>query len=134
MAWFFQISLLPSYYSSFYLSNLFKYGAHDRIWTDDPILTMDVLYRLSYMSKWSGERGSNPRPLAWKANALPIELPPHKMVEGGGVEPPKASADRFTVCSLWPLGNPSIYGADGRIWTINHSITSRELFRWATSA
>jgi hypothetical protein len=29
------------------------------------------------------------------------------MVEGGGFEPPKAYADRFTVCSLWPLGNPS---------------------------
>ena len=30
-----------------------------------------------------------------------------KVVEGGGFEPPKAYADRFTVCSLWPLGNPS---------------------------
>src|SRR5512135_1931682 len=29
------------------------------------------------------------------------------MVEGGGFEPPKSSDDRFTVCSLWPLGNPS---------------------------
>ncbi len=28
-------------------------------------------------------------------------------VAGGGFEPPKADADRFTVCSLWPLGNPS---------------------------
>ena len=26
---------------------------------------------------WSGRRGSNPRPLAWKANALPTELLPH---------------------------------------------------------
>src|SRR2546423_6910873 len=30
------------------------------------------------------------------------------MVEGGGFEPPKAYAGRFTVCSLWPLGHPSI--------------------------
>lgn len=29
------------------------------------------------------------------------------MVEGGGFEPPKSFDDRFTVCSLWPLGNPS---------------------------
>ena len=29
------------------------------------------------------------------------------MVERGGFEPPKAYADRFTVCSLWPLGNLS---------------------------
>ena len=26
---------------------------------------------------WSGRRGSNSRPLAWKANALPTELLPH---------------------------------------------------------
>ena len=31
------------------------------------------------------------------------------MVVGGGFEPPKAIADRFTVCSLWPLGNPTTY-------------------------
>ena len=29
------------------------------------------------------------------------------LVEGEGVEPSKASAGRFTVCSLWPLGHPS---------------------------
>jgi hypothetical protein len=29
------------------------------------------------------------------------------VVERGGFEPPKAFADRFTVCSLWPLGNLS---------------------------
>ena len=30
------------------------------------------------------------------------------LVEGAGFEPAKASAGRFTVCSLWPLGNPSM--------------------------
>src|SRR6185503_14670162 len=46
---------------------------------------------------WSGKRDSNPRPSAWKADALATELfPPNysknkKMVEGGGFEPPKAS-------------------------------------------
>ena len=47
---------------------------------------------------WSGKRGSNSRPSAWKADALPIELFPHTtwhakiyLVEGGGFEPPKAS-------------------------------------------
>lgn len=29
------------------------------------------------------------------------------MVVGGGFEPPKSYDDRFTVCSLWPLGNPT---------------------------
>ena len=30
-----------------------------------------------------------------------------KLVVGGGFEPPKSYDDRFTVCSLWPLGNPT---------------------------
>jgi hypothetical protein len=30
-----------------------------------------------------------------------------EMVVGEGFEPSKAFADRFTVCSLWPLGNPT---------------------------
>ena len=29
---------------------------------------------------WSGKRGSNPRPLAWEANALPTELLPQYAV------------------------------------------------------
>ena len=29
---------------------------------------------------WSGRRGSNSRPLAWKANALPTELLPHLFI------------------------------------------------------
>ena len=55
-------------------------GAHNRIRTDDLILTKDVLYLLSYVGPlqlpagqqrdWSGKRDSNPRPSAWKADAL----------------------------------------------------------------
>ena len=57
---------------------------------------MQVLYRLSYVgpaakpglnpnqvlrpSIWSGKRGSNPRPSAWKADALPTELFPLRNV------------------------------------------------------
>ena len=78
---------------------------------------------------WSGKRDSNSQPSAWKADALAIELfPPvcrspltvftcllqpcqlFHLVEGGGFEPPKSHDDRFTVCSLWPLGNPSTLG------------------------
>ena len=39
---------------------------------------------------WSGRRDSNPRPLAWKANALPTELLPQSIVGGDGFEPPKS--------------------------------------------
>ena len=42
------------------------------------------------MGDWSGKRGSNPRPSAWKADALPTELFPqlfsklNVLVNGGG--------------------------------------------------
>ena len=41
---------------------------------------MEVLYRLSYAGPeiWSGRRGSNSRPSAWKADALPTELLPRR--------------------------------------------------------
>jgi hypothetical protein len=38
----------------------------------------------------SGRRDSNPRPLAWKANALSAELLPQKKVGRAGFEPTKA--------------------------------------------
>ena len=44
-------------------------------------------------SSWSGRRGSNPRPSAWKANALSTELLPQLstfVVGEDGFEPPKA--------------------------------------------
>ena len=41
---------------------------------------------------------------------LPIaESTPGLTVEGEGFEPSKALAGRFTVCSHWPLGHPSIF-------------------------
>ena len=63
--------------------------------------------------KESGRRGSNSRPLAWKANALSTELLPHctksaklfalLLVGRDGFEPPKVKTSRFTVCPIWPL-------------------------------
>ena len=65
---------------------------------------------LSYNSKWSGKRDSNPRPPAWKASALSTELFPQRWVGKDGFEPPKAKASRFTVCPIWPLWNlPSLF-------------------------
>src|SRR6185436_18979237 len=69
---------------------------------------------------WSGKRDSNPRPSAWKADALATELLPltfvsrklsarrrsrwlmhaARVVGRGGFEPPKHYGGRFTVCSL----------------------------------
>jgi hypothetical protein len=49
-----------------------KNGAHIRTRTGDLFLTKEVLYLLSYVGElyWSGKRDSNPRPSAWKADAL----------------------------------------------------------------
>ncbi len=87
-------------------------------------LQQQIMFRL-----WSGRRGSNPRPPAWKASALSTELLPHVRIVSAaflswgspvprffladyricipvgkdGFEPPKACASRFTVCPIWPL-------------------------------
>ena len=51
--------------------------------------------------KWSGRRGSNSRPLAWKANALPTELLP--LVSGGGRRIRTFEGWRRQIYSLLPL-------------------------------
>ena len=64
---------------------------------------------------WSGKRGSNPRPSAWKADALANcaipasltlanRLPPR--LESGGetwIRTTEDKVSRFTVCPRWPL-------------------------------
>ena len=54
----------------------------------------------------------NLRPPGYEPDELPGCSTPRSnllrvMVEGGGFEPPKASANRFTVCPVWPLRYPS---------------------------
>ena len=101
---------------------------------------------------WSGKRDSNPRPSAWKADALPLSYSREfsgatdGLVEGEGFEPSKACAGRFTVCSLWPLGHPSALteptglekprpitlgndGAGEGTRTPNHLITNEMLYQ-----
>jgi hypothetical protein len=56
------------------------------------------------------ETGFEPATLSlegWRSSQLSYSRHVIQMVERGGFEPPKAYADRFTVCSLWPLGNLS---------------------------
>ena len=87
--------------------------------------------RKTAIKNLSGRRGSNPRPTAWKAVALPTELlpllpavasaqtgvilifwyslPAFAKAKAGavgkdGFEPPNSEEDRFTVCCRWPLG------------------------------
>ena len=62
-----------------------------------------------HTTRWSGKRDSNPRHSAWKADALPTELFP-RVAEWRGLDSNqrRRRAGRFTVCSLWPLGYPSM--------------------------
>ena len=58
-----------------------KNGAGDWTWTGNLLITNQLLYHwatpaYTFQHIWSGKRGSNPRPTAWKAVALPIELFP----------------------------------------------------------
>ena len=75
---------------------------------------------LANFNEQSGKRDSNPPPTAWKAVALPDELFP-LFVGRGGFEPPKAYANRFTVCPIWPLWNlPNIFSKLSKnvsLWT-----------------
>ena len=129
--------------------------AHDGIRTRDLFLTKEVLYRLSYMGpdfisthgSWhdtdygagNGIRTRDPElgrlalyQLSYSRSAIADLV----LVERGGFEPPKAYAGRFTVCSLWPLGNLSSHAsreaqlasADGENRTRNLLITSQLLY------
>ena len=54
---------------------------------------------------------------------------------GGRIRTSEGIADRFTVCSLWPLGNPSIeicahiIGASGGTRTPGRLITNQQLYQ-----
>jgi hypothetical protein len=73
-------------------------GAHNQNRTDDLILTMDALYRLSYAglihSNGAGD-GNRTHVISLEGWSSTIELHPlivltsNLMVEGGGFEPPK---------------------------------------------
>ena len=68
--------------------------------------------------EWSGKRDSNPRPSAWKADALATELfplkslPCRKMVVGEGFEPSKASPTDLQSVPFDRSGTPPEETAD----------------------
>ncbi len=65
-------------------------GAGDRSRTHDLLITSQPLYQLSYTGEvWWTLTGSNRRPSACKADALPAELSVlMKLVAAEGIEPP----------------------------------------------
>src|SRR3989304_9607525 len=71
------------------------------------VLTKDALYRLSYvgstLTHWSGKRDSNPRPSAWKADALPTELFPQVILLWWRGEDSNLRRLSRQIYSLFPL-------------------------------
>ena len=114
--------------------------AQDENRTGDPVLTKDVLCRLSYLGPQrlpkSGKRGSNPRHSAWKADALPTELFPRNRMGREGFEPPKRFRNGFTARPIWPLWNlpesttmlDALFKASERIRTPDPLITNQPLY------
>src|SRR5262249_18403932 len=58
------------------------------------------------MERETGFEPATPSLEGWRSTPelFPPEIHADGMVARGGFEPPKASASRFTVCPLWPLG------------------------------
>src|SRR5581483_11280211 len=50
------------------------------------------------LGSWSGGRGSNPQHPAWKASALPIELPPPSATDYIGRTDPRGAQRRESCC------------------------------------
>ena len=100
------------------------------------------LHRLLYF--WSGRRGSNSRPSAWKADALPTELLPLEkksarnssladfLVGGGGLEPPNPEGADLQSAAIATMRTSQRFSfrADRGIRTHDPEITNHVL--WPT--
>ena len=81
------------------------------------------------------ESSYGPEPYASANSAISAKYSPQRGESGGWgwIRTIEVSDDRFTVCSLWPLGNPSIFkkhahsGAGGGNRTLNLLITNQLL-------
>ena len=83
---------------------------------------------------WSGKRGSNSRPSAWKADALPTELLPQLIsVGGGGLEPPNPEGADLQSAAIATMRTSQVlffFRADRGIRTHDPEITNHVL--WPT--
>jgi hypothetical protein len=97
--------------------------AQERDRTADLVLTKDVLYRLSYLGvsrkPYAIGAGNGTRTRDPELGRLALYQLSYSrmMVERAGFEPTKPYGGRFTVCSLWPLGNLS-----STVWKTNPTV------------
>ena len=96
--------------------NLYKVNAQSRNRTSDTRIFSPLLYRLSYLGEIAGA-GFEPTTFGlWARRATRLLHPAiiyliqctYKMYNGWRrIRTSEGGANRFTVCPLWPLGNPS---------------------------
>src|SRR5215216_3360951 len=82
-----------------------KDGADDQNRTGDLVLTKDALCQLSYIGSiefWSGRRGSNPRPTAWKAVTLPLSYSRLRGSLGSPLRRGRPACRPFSIASILP--------------------------------
>ena len=78
-----------------------------------------------------GSRTPTPKALDPKSSASANSATSAYFFLGGGwwIRTTESTANRFTVCPLWPLGKSSIFGAGNRTRTYNLLITSQLLYQ-----
>ena len=109
-----------------------KFGERTGIRTPDTRLRRALLYPAELCTHFNLERvkGIEPSQPAWKAGTLPLSYT-RIFYFGGGwwIRTTESTANRFTVCPLWPLGKSSMFGAGNRTRTYNLLITSQLLYQ-----
>ena len=108
----YQLSYTPLFN---YIPFNYKENAQSRNRTSDTRIFSPLLYQLSYLGLYTiylcklREQDLNLRPSGYEPDELPDCSTPRYEINGWRwIRTTEAICSRFTVCPLWPLGNPSI--------------------------
>ena len=108
-------------------------NAQSRNRTSDTWIFSPLLYQLSYLGIELRGQDLNLRPPGYEPDELPDCSTPRRLLSfknlsgGRWIRTTESTANRFTVCPLWPLGNSPILKAGDRTRTDNLLITNQLL-------